>query len=88
LTQIQIKRALAYLISPVKAPPLRTQQFWAATWKSGRSKPFTTGRNTNGGLTTTSANKKKKGPLHHKKLEQCEQNYSTAHSTQRKTATS
>ncbi|BAS75162.1 Os01g0841650, partial [Oryza sativa Japonica Group] len=44
----------AHLISPVKAPPLRTQQFCAATEKSGRSKPFTCGRNTNGGLTTTS----------------------------------
>lgn len=45
----------AYLTSPVKAPPLRTQQFCAATWKSDRSKLFTRGRNTNGGLTTTSA---------------------------------
>lgn len=46
-----------YLISPVKAPPFRIQQFCAATWKSDLSNFFTKGRNTNGGLTTTSARK-------------------------------
>jgi hypothetical protein len=39
----------------VKAPPFFTQQFWAATWISGRRLALTVGRNTNGGLTTTSA---------------------------------
>lgn len=52
-------RCKTHLISPVKAPPLRTQQFWAATWKSDRNKLLTRGRNTNGGLTTTSARQRR-----------------------------
>lgn len=44
-----------YLISPVKAPPLPFQQFWAATWKSVRSILFTKGMNTNGGEMIVSA---------------------------------
>lgn len=57
-----INEIWTYLISPVKAPPLRTQQFCAATWKSDRNKLFTKGRNTNGGLTTTSARNKTSEP--------------------------
>jgi hypothetical protein len=43
------------LTSPVKAPPFLTQQFWAATWISGRRLALTVGRKTYGGLTTVSA---------------------------------
>lgn len=57
-----INEIWTYLISPVKAPPLRTQQFCAATWKSDRNKLFTKGRNTNEGLTTTSARNKTSEP--------------------------
>lgn len=46
---------ITYLTSPVKAPPFLTQQFWAATWISGLNSLLTEVRNTNGGLTTTSA---------------------------------
>jgi hypothetical protein len=48
------------LISPVTAPPLRTQQFCATTEKSDRSSTFACCRNTNGGLTTTSATRQSK----------------------------
>lgn len=48
-------KIVAYLTSPVNAPPFRTQQFCAATWKSGLNKFLTKLRKTNGGLTTTSA---------------------------------
>ena len=62
LSTTVINEIWTYLISPVKAPPLRTQQFCAATWKSDRNKLFTKGRNTNGGLTTTSAKNKTSEP--------------------------